>query len=96
MKILAMQFRYLDDAPLMPPGLRTIQEHFLSCAVHVLVAEEFAPLLQHLPWLLQVWAFPWMRGKARLTQSWPFPADRVVHAAEQTASPDQRRQRTCL
>jgi len=70
-KILAIQFRYLGDAVLMTPALRAIREHFPGCALHVLVAEEVAPLFQHLPGLARVWAFPRQRGRARLTQSWP-------------------------
>jgi len=72
MKILAIQFRYLGDAALMTPALRAIKEHFPGVALHVLVAKEVAPLLEHLPWLERVWAFPRMRGKARLAQSWPL------------------------
>jgi heptosyltransferase-3 len=71
MKILAMQFRYFGDAVIMTPALRAIQEHFPNAALQVLVAEEMAPLFQHLPWLEHVWAFPRARGKARLRQSWP-------------------------
>jgi ADP-heptose:LPS heptosyltransferase len=55
----------------MTPALQAIREHFPSCALHVLVAEEVAPLFQHLPGLARVWAFPRTRGKARLKQSWP-------------------------
>ena len=51
MKILALQFRYLGDAVLMTPALRALKEHFPGCSLHVLVAEEVVPLLQHLPWL---------------------------------------------
>ena len=72
MKILAIQFRYLGDAALMTPALRAIREHFPGCALHVLVAEEVAPLLQHLPGLARVWAFPRRRGKARPSLSWPL------------------------
>jgi heptosyltransferase III len=72
MKILALQFRYLGDAVLMTPALRALREHFPDCELHVLVAEEAAPLLQHLPWLNRVWAFPRKRGKAKLRQSWPM------------------------
>lgn len=71
MKILAIQFRYLGDAALMTPALRAISEHFPGCALHVLVAEEVAPLLQHLPGLARVWAFPRRRGKAKPALSWP-------------------------
>jgi ADP-heptose:LPS heptosyltransferase len=71
LKILAIQFRYLGDAALMTPALRAIREHFPDSALHVLVAEEVVPLLQHLPGLARVWAFPRRRGKAKLILSWP-------------------------
>ncbi|MCX6928986.1 MAG: glycosyltransferase family 9 protein, partial [Verrucomicrobia bacterium] len=71
MKILAIQFRYLGDAALMTPALRAILEHFPGLALHVLVAEEIAPLLQHLPGLTRVWAFPRRRGQAKPALSWP-------------------------
>jgi heptosyltransferase III len=72
MKILALQFRYLGDAVLMTPALRAITEHFPDCELHVLVAEEVAPLLQHLPWLNRVWVFPRTRGKAKFARAWPL------------------------
>lgn len=72
MKILAIQFRYLGDAALMTPALRAIREHFPGSALHVLVAEEVVPLLQHLPGLARVWAFPRRRGKAKPSLSWPL------------------------
>ena len=71
LKILAIQFRYLGDAALMTPALRAIREHFPGCALHVLVAEEVVPLLQHLPGLARVWAFPRRRGRAKPALSWP-------------------------
>ena len=71
MKILAIQFRYLGDAALMTPALRAIRGHFPNAALNVLVAEEVAPLLQHLPGLARVWAFPRRRGKAKPSRSWP-------------------------
>jgi heptosyltransferase-3 len=71
LKILAIQFRYLGDAVLLTPALRAIKQHFADCALHVLVAEEVAPLLQHLPWLDRVWPFPRRRGSANLGRSWP-------------------------
>ncbi len=71
MKILAIQFRYLGDAVLLTPALRAIKEHFADCSLHVLVAEEVVPLLEHLPWLDRVWAFPRKRGSANLQRSWP-------------------------
>jgi heptosyltransferase III len=72
MKILAIQFRYLGDAALMTPALRAIREHFPADALHVLVAEEVVPLLQHLPGLARVWAFPRRRGSAKPSLSWPI------------------------
>ncbi len=71
MKILAIQFRYLGDAVIMTPALRAIKEQVPDAALHVLVAAEVAPLLQHLPWLARVWAFPRARGKAGMRRSWP-------------------------
>jgi heptosyltransferase III len=71
LKILAIQFRYLGDAALMTPSLRAIREHFPGSALHVLVADEVVPLLQHSPGLARVWAFPRKRGKAKPTLSWP-------------------------
>jgi heptosyltransferase III len=39
--------------------------------LHVLVAEEIAPLFEHIPWITQVWSLPRTRGKARIRDSWP-------------------------
>ncbi len=72
MKILAIQFRYLGDAVIMTPALRALKEQVPDARLHVLVAGEVAPLLQHLPWLERVWAFPRARGKAGLRHSWPI------------------------
>jgi ADP-heptose:LPS heptosyltransferase len=71
MKILVIQFRYLGDAALMTPALRAIRESFPDSTLHVLVAKEVVPLLQHMPGLTRVWAFPRRRGRAKPTLSWP-------------------------
>jgi heptosyltransferase-3 len=71
MKTLAIQFRYLGDAALMTPALRAIAEQFPDTELHVLVAEEAAPLLEHLPWLEHVWRLPRVRGRAAIRKSWP-------------------------
>ncbi|MGA2659689.1 MAG: glycosyltransferase family 9 protein [Verrucomicrobiota bacterium] len=71
MKILAIQFRYLGDAALMTPALRALKQFFPGSALHVLVAQEIVPVLQHLPGLERVWGFPRRRGSARLKESWP-------------------------
>jgi ADP-heptose:LPS heptosyltransferase len=72
MKILAIQFKYLGDAVLITPALRAIKEHFPKSALHVLVAEEVVPVLQFLPFVDRVWAFPRKRGKPNLKQAWPL------------------------
>ncbi len=71
LKILAIQFRYFGDTVLVVPALRAIREHYPDCALHVLVPEEVAPLLSHLPWLTRLWQMPRKRGHARIRQSWP-------------------------
>ena len=70
-KILAIQFQYFGDAVLMTPALRALREHFPEGELHLLVPEEVAPLLQHLPWLNRVWPMPRRRGSASLGKTWP-------------------------
>lgn len=55
----------------MTPALRALREHFPRAELHVLVAEEAAPILEHLPWLDRVWKLPRQRGKMALGRSWP-------------------------
>ncbi len=71
-KILAIQFKYLGDVVFIIPALRALREHRPDCELHVLVAEEAAPVLEHLPWLTRVWPMPRTRGKARIRESWPI------------------------
>ncbi len=71
-KILAIKFKYLGDVVRATPALRALRDHFPQAELHVLVAEDAAPLLQHVPWIDKVWALPRTRGKARLKESWPI------------------------
>ena len=71
-KILAINFKFLGDIVLGVPALRSIHEHFPNAELHVLVAEEAAPLLKTLPWITRVWGMPRVRGKATLSKTWPF------------------------
>jgi ADP-heptose:LPS heptosyltransferase len=70
-KTLAVQFKYFGDAVFMTPALRALREHRPEGELHVLVASEVAPLLEHLPWITKVWPLPRTRGRARFLQSWP-------------------------
>ena len=70
-KILAIQFKYLGDAVLLTPALRAVRKQFPAAELHMLVPEEVAPVLQHLPWLNRVWPMPRRRGSANLRQTWP-------------------------
>ena len=72
LKILAIQFKNLGDAMMMIPALNAIRSHWPDCALHALVPEEAAPLLQHLPALTRVWPMRRIRGKARIRQAWPL------------------------
>ena len=71
-KILAIQFKYLGDAVLLTPALRALRKQFPAAELHVLVPEEVAPVLQHLPWLNRVWPMPRRRGSASLGRTWPI------------------------
>ena len=71
-KILAVQFKYLGDAVFLTPALRALRGCRPDGEIHVLVAAEVAPLLEHLPWIKKVWALPRTRGRPRLRESWPI------------------------
>lgn len=71
-KILAINFKFLGDVVIGVPALRAIHEHFPNAELHVLVAAEAAPLLTTLPWITKVWGMPRVRGKAKITKTWPF------------------------
>lgn len=71
-KILALQFKYLGDAVFMTPALQAIKAHFPDAALHVLVADDKAPLLDGLPFIDKVWAMPRKRRKANVKETWPF------------------------
>ncbi|MEJ0088730.1 MAG: glycosyltransferase family 9 protein [Limisphaerales bacterium] len=70
-KILALQFKYFGDAVLMTPALRAIRETFPQSELHVLVPDNIAPVLQHLPWINRIWPMPRKRGRASLSLTWP-------------------------
>ncbi len=71
-KILAIQFKYLGDAVFITPALLALKAQYPEAELHVLVAKEVAPLFEHLSWITKVWAFPRSRGKAKISESWPF------------------------
>jgi ADP-heptose:LPS heptosyltransferase len=71
-KTLAIQFKYLGDAVFITPALRALKQNQPEGNLHVLVAAEVAPLLEHLPWITKVWSLPRTRGRARIGDSWPI------------------------
>jgi ADP-heptose:LPS heptosyltransferase len=70
-KTLAIQFKYLGDVVFITPALRALKEHQPAGELHVLLAAEIAPALEHLPWITKVWSLPRTRGRARIRDSWP-------------------------
>lgn len=71
-KILAIQFKYLGDAVFITPALQVLHQQHPEAEIHVLAAEEVAPIFQHLSFLTKVWSLPRTRGKAKLGESLPF------------------------
>jgi ADP-heptose:LPS heptosyltransferase len=73
-KILAIKFKFLGDVAVVVPALRALHEHWPAAELHLLVAADAAPIVQHLPWLHRVWALPRTRGQVRLSASLPIIA----------------------
>ena len=71
-KILAVQFKYLGDAVILTPALKSLVIQLPSIELHVLVAAEVAPLLENLPWITKVWAMPRRRGKLNILHLLPI------------------------
>ena len=67
-KILAIKFKYLGDVVVAVPALRALRDQWPEGELHVLVAEDAAPLLRHLPWLDKIWALPAMQNWLKAAQ----------------------------
>jgi ADP-heptose:LPS heptosyltransferase len=71
-KILAIKFKFLGDVVLAVPAWRALKQRWPEAQLHLLVAEDAAPLVEHLPWVHKVWRFPRRRGSASAGRSWPL------------------------
>jgi heptosyltransferase III len=71
-KLLAIMFKYLGDVVVATPTLRALHAKYPDWELHALVPEEAAPLLEGLPWMTRVWAFPRRRRSANLGASLPL------------------------
>ena len=72
MKILAIKFKYLGDVAVAVPALRALRAEWPQAELHYLVPEEAVPVVEGLPWLDRVWAFPRTRGRLRLRETRPL------------------------
>lgn len=71
-KILAIKFKYLGDIALMIPALNELKRQKPHSEIHCLVPQEATPLLEHIPWVTKVWAYPRLRGAAQLKRTLPL------------------------
>ena len=71
-KILVIQFKYLGDAVFITPAIQAIKLKHPEAEIHLLVAEEVAPIFANIDFIKRVWALPRTRGKAKILQSLPF------------------------
>lgn len=71
-KILAIKFKYLGDVVVMIPALRALRAQHPDAELHVLVADEAAPLISGLPWIDRIWGLPRSRGEARIFETMPM------------------------
>jgi ADP-heptose:LPS heptosyltransferase len=71
-KILAIQFKYLGDAVFITPALQALHFRYPEAEIHVLVAEDVAPIFAQSPIIKKVWSMPRTRGRARLSETLPM------------------------
>lgn len=71
-KLLAVMFKYLGDVVVATPTLRALKRAQPDRELHVLVPAEAVPLVEGLPWIDRVWAYPRKRGRANLGASLPL------------------------
>lgn len=61
------------------PALRALRERYPHAELHFLVANDAAPIVEHIPWIDATWAFPRKRGKLQLSESLPM----IMHLKRQ-------------
>ena len=71
-KILAIQFKYFGDAVFLTPALLAIKKKFPNSEIHVLVAQEIAPVFTNLKYIDKIWAIPRIRGKFNFFELLPY------------------------
>ena len=71
-KVLCIVFKFLGDVAVALPAVHALKERWPRTGLHLLVADDAAPLARNLPWIDRVWPLPRTRGKARLLDSWPM------------------------
>ena len=71
-KILAIKFKFLGDVVIGIPAFRALHERWPNAQLHLLVTADAAPVVEHLPWIHKVWAYPRKRGQSGIGKTWPM------------------------
>ena len=79
-KILAIQFKYFGDAVFLTPALLAIKKKFPNSEIHVLVAQEIAPVFNNLKYIDKIWDEIEYRFGEEIKSVYNFSIDEATRA----------------